>query len=351
MRPGDTVLLDTLAVHKGPAVRPAIEAAGATLLFLPPDSPDSNPIEQGFATLKAFRRAAAARTRAPLWHAVGAALLAVIPTACAHSIAQADDASRERETALGSGGSGHPPQRFFRMRPPQGCGFRAQLSADQPVDGTVPEVHMVRLGQRALNLTIAGKAPRRRQTLTEVDQDRWGEGTPFPRGFLAGQQRGQPARFTLGHPRPDGMARDGEQGRQRDARRGLAAGQQVERLSTLALAGLGLRAHPPLEVLGAFGHHRQGLVHRPHPAPSIGHAPALSQSVSAQRPVSIRRARKESRRRGRVWKMTRGRAGKAEKECRRDLETAILGGRLGIKTAGRKKITRILTENAMILRG
>ena len=52
LRPGDTVILDNLAVHKGPAVRQAIEAAGATLLFLPPYSPDYNPIEQVFAKLK-----------------------------------------------------------------------------------------------------------------------------------------------------------------------------------------------------------------------------------------------------------------------------------------------------------
>ena len=102
LRPGDTIILDTLAVHKGPAVRPAIEAAGATLFFLPSYSPDYHPIEQGFATLKALRRAAAARTRAPLWHAVGAALSAFTPTACAHSIAHAGDDSRERENALAS---------------------------------------------------------------------------------------------------------------------------------------------------------------------------------------------------------------------------------------------------------
>ena len=70
LRPGDTVILDNLSAHKGPAVRQAIEAAGATLLFLPPYSPDYNPIEQVFAKLKALLRTAAARTRATLWHAV-----------------------------------------------------------------------------------------------------------------------------------------------------------------------------------------------------------------------------------------------------------------------------------------
>lgn len=56
LRPGDVVVMDNLAVHKQPAVRAAIEQAGATLRFLPPYSPDFNPIEQVFAKLKAFLR-------------------------------------------------------------------------------------------------------------------------------------------------------------------------------------------------------------------------------------------------------------------------------------------------------
>ena len=89
LHPGDTVILDNLSVHKGPAVRQAIEAAGATLLFLPPYSPDYNPIEQVFAKLKARLRTVAARTQATLWHAVGAALSAFPPAECAHYIAHA----------------------------------------------------------------------------------------------------------------------------------------------------------------------------------------------------------------------------------------------------------------------
>ena len=77
LRPGDTVILANFRVHKGAAVRQAIEAAGATLLFLPPYSPDYNPIEQVFAKLEALLRAAAARTPATLWQAVVAALPAV----------------------------------------------------------------------------------------------------------------------------------------------------------------------------------------------------------------------------------------------------------------------------------
>ena len=57
LRPGDVVVLDNLAVHKQPEVRAAIEAVGARLRFLPPYSPDFNPIEQAFAKLKAFLRA------------------------------------------------------------------------------------------------------------------------------------------------------------------------------------------------------------------------------------------------------------------------------------------------------
>jgi transposase len=56
LHPGDVVILDNLAVHKQPEVRAAIERAGATLRFLPPYSPDFNPIEQVFAKLKACLR-------------------------------------------------------------------------------------------------------------------------------------------------------------------------------------------------------------------------------------------------------------------------------------------------------
>jgi transposase len=62
LRPGDVVVLDNLAVHKQPEVRTAIEAVGAHIRFLPPYSPDFNPIEQAFAKLKAFLRAARPRT-------------------------------------------------------------------------------------------------------------------------------------------------------------------------------------------------------------------------------------------------------------------------------------------------
>jgi len=62
LRPGDVVVLDNLAVHKHPAVHAALEQAGAHLRFLPPYSPDFNPIELAFAKLKALLRAARPRS-------------------------------------------------------------------------------------------------------------------------------------------------------------------------------------------------------------------------------------------------------------------------------------------------
>src|SRR5688500_217987 len=67
LSPGDVVVMDNLSSHKRPAVRRAIEAAGATLLYLPPYSPDFNPIENAFAKLKALLRKAAERTVGALW--------------------------------------------------------------------------------------------------------------------------------------------------------------------------------------------------------------------------------------------------------------------------------------------
>jgi transposase len=67
--PGDIVVMDNLSSHKGPAVRAMIEAAGATLLYLPPYSPDFNPIENAFAKLKALLRKAAQRTVEEVWDA------------------------------------------------------------------------------------------------------------------------------------------------------------------------------------------------------------------------------------------------------------------------------------------
>ena len=116
------------------------------------------------------------------------------------------------------------------MGSPRGLGLGAQLIADQPVDGAVAEVHLVLLGQIALNLAIAGKAAGLRQPLLELRPHGRGEGAPFPGRGLDSQQPGEAARFILPQPRANGMAMDGEQGGQRDARRGLATGQQIQRL-------------------------------------------------------------------------------------------------------------------------
>lgn len=87
LAPGDVVILDNLPAHKGTAVRDAIEALGARLLFLPPYSPDFNPIENAFAKLKAFLRKAAARTIDDLWAAIGTAIDAFTPAECANYFA------------------------------------------------------------------------------------------------------------------------------------------------------------------------------------------------------------------------------------------------------------------------
>ena len=72
--PGDIVVMDNLPAHKPTAVRKAIEAAGAELRFLPPYSPDFNPIEMAFSKFKAFLKKTAARTKDDLWDAIAQAI-------------------------------------------------------------------------------------------------------------------------------------------------------------------------------------------------------------------------------------------------------------------------------------
>ncbi len=84
LRHGDTVIMDNLPAHKGDDVHRAIEAAGATLRYLPPYSPDLNPIENAFAKLKAILRKAAARTIDHLWDAIRDALTQFTPSECAN---------------------------------------------------------------------------------------------------------------------------------------------------------------------------------------------------------------------------------------------------------------------------
>ena len=84
LRPGDIVIMDNLPAHKPVAVREAIEAVGAKLRFLPPYSPDLNPIEMAFSKLKAFLRKAAARTVDNLWNEIAKAIETYTPLECAN---------------------------------------------------------------------------------------------------------------------------------------------------------------------------------------------------------------------------------------------------------------------------
>lgn len=79
LRPGDTVVMDNLSSHKRPNAKALIEKAGATLIFLPPYSPDFNPIEKAFSKLKALLRKAAERTVDGLWKAIGKLIDLITP--------------------------------------------------------------------------------------------------------------------------------------------------------------------------------------------------------------------------------------------------------------------------------
>jgi transposase len=89
LRPGDIVIMDNLSSHKGPRVHDMIEATGARLLYLPPYSPDFNPIENAFAKLKELLRKAAERTVVGLWSAIGRLLDTFTTQECANYFAAA----------------------------------------------------------------------------------------------------------------------------------------------------------------------------------------------------------------------------------------------------------------------
>jgi transposase len=89
LKPGDVVIMDNLGSHKSAGVRKAIEDTGATLLYLPPYSPDFNPIENAFSKLKALLRKAAERTVDALWDRIGALLCDFAPNECANFFAAA----------------------------------------------------------------------------------------------------------------------------------------------------------------------------------------------------------------------------------------------------------------------
>jgi len=86
LRPGDVVVLDNLAVHKQPEIRAAIERVGARIHHLPPYSPDLNPIEQVFAKLKAFLRAARPRSFDHVCELIAAAIGRFTPAECGNYI-------------------------------------------------------------------------------------------------------------------------------------------------------------------------------------------------------------------------------------------------------------------------
>lgn len=86
LREGDTVILDNLSSHKGDKAARLIASAGARLLFLPPYSPDLNPIEMAFAKFKELLRKAQARTVDALWEVIGRTLSLFTPQECANYI-------------------------------------------------------------------------------------------------------------------------------------------------------------------------------------------------------------------------------------------------------------------------
>lgn len=94
LRPGDLVIADNLSSHKVAGVADAIEAVGARLCFLPPYSPDLNPIEKVFAKLKALLRKAAVRDVEALWLKLGELLDAFSPEECRHYFASCGYVSR-----------------------------------------------------------------------------------------------------------------------------------------------------------------------------------------------------------------------------------------------------------------
>jgi transposase len=87
LKPGDIVIMDNLGSHKGHAVRQAIRAVGAHLLFLPPYSPDLNPIEQMFAKLKHLMRKSQPRDVEATWRRVGQLIDLFSPSECANYLA------------------------------------------------------------------------------------------------------------------------------------------------------------------------------------------------------------------------------------------------------------------------
>jgi transposase len=93
LRPGDIVIMDNLGSHKSAVLRQIIKAAGARLWFLPPYSPDLNPIEQAFAKIKHWMRIAQKRSVTDTWQHIGTLIGTITPSECANYLANAGYAS------------------------------------------------------------------------------------------------------------------------------------------------------------------------------------------------------------------------------------------------------------------
>lgn len=93
LKPGDIVIMDNLGSHKSPTIRRAIRAAGARLWFLPPYSPDLNPIEQAFSKIKHWMRRAQKRTTDDTWKHIGKLVETIQPNECANYLTNAGYAS------------------------------------------------------------------------------------------------------------------------------------------------------------------------------------------------------------------------------------------------------------------
>jgi transposase len=89
LKPGDIVVMDNLGSHKSAAIRQSIKAAGARLWFLPPYSPDLNPIEQTFSKIKHWMRLAQKRTIEDTWRHVGQLVASIAPDECSNYFANA----------------------------------------------------------------------------------------------------------------------------------------------------------------------------------------------------------------------------------------------------------------------
>jgi transposase len=93
LKPGDIVILDNLGSHKAKAIRQTIRAVGARLWYLPPYSPDLNPIEQAFAKIKHWMRMAQKRTIEDTWRHLGSLIETIAPGECANYLQNAGYAS------------------------------------------------------------------------------------------------------------------------------------------------------------------------------------------------------------------------------------------------------------------